>query len=76
MTMSKVETTVTTKMGQAGHMGKWEAACQMVRLVRDLACRLEEAGLAAKDDGAMIDDVIYSFLGECPKKVRDEVREG
>lgn len=68
--------TIKTKMGQASHVGKWWPAAQMVRLVRELQLKLEEAGLLAPDDKSAIDNVVICFLASVPKKVSDEVREG
>ena len=62
------------KMGQAKHMGKWEAATAMLRLVRALEARLEDAGTPA--DHEEIDNVYYTYLATLPEKVREEVREG
>ena len=67
---------IKTKIGQAPHMGKHEAACQMERLVRELYGKLEDAGLVDDTDKVSVDDVVYTFLDTMPTKVRDEVRHG
>lgn len=67
---------IKTKIGQAPHMGKHEAACQMERLVRELYGKLEDAGLVNDDDKTAVDNVVYTFLATLPAKVRDEVRHG
>lgn len=67
---------IRTKIGQATHMGKYEAACQMERLVRELVGKLEDAGLVDDTDKVSVDDVVYTFLDTMPTKVRDEVRHG
>ena len=64
------------KIGQAAHMGKWESHTAMVRLARDLAERLDEAGLLSPEDQTSVDNVVYSFLADLPQKVRDEVLHG
>ena len=49
----------------------------MVRLVRELAWRLEEAGGFDGDyEHTDIDNIVYEFLGLLPKKVQEEVRHG
>jgi hypothetical protein len=65
---------VTTKMGQASHMGKWEAACQMVRLVADMREFMEDA--LTPQERLNIDGIVHTFLDTLPEKCREEVREG
>jgi len=67
---------VKTKLGQAVHMGKWEAAAAMVRLVADLRAELEERGILTGGDLIAIDNVTCSFLTTVPAKVAEEVRHG
>lgn len=69
---------VTTKMGQAEHMGKWESHIAMIRLVRELQDHLEENGIIATGSVShtAIDNVVYEFLSTLPQKCSDEVREG
>lgn len=64
------------KIGQAAHMGKFESHVAMVRLVRDLQQRLEENGLLSSGDSVQVDNVLYTFLSVCPKKVVNEVLHG
>ena len=64
------------KMGQAQHMGKWEAHTAMIRLVTQLRERLDEVGALTGADETAIDDVVYTFLSQLPSKVADEVRQG
>lgn len=68
--------TIKTKLGQTALTAKNDASAAMVRLVRELAARLEEAGLTGKDDPVMCDNVVYGFLSHQPKLVTDEVAQG
>lgn len=56
--------------------GKYATHVGMVRLVRALADRLDEHGLLLDGDGDQINNVVYGFLDELPKKVFDGIREG
>jgi hypothetical protein len=71
-----MQTTITTKVGQTMGLGKWDSAAAMIRLVRELQDRLDEAGLLAKDDFVAVDNVLYTFMATLPKKVSEEVRHG
>jgi hypothetical protein len=71
-----MHTTIKTQIGQTMRLGKWDSAAAMVRLVRELQDRLDEAGLLAKDDPVAVDNVLYTFLATMPKKVAEEVRHG
>lgn len=56
--------------------GKYAMHVGMIRLVRALADRLDEHGLLFDGDGDQINNVVYGFLDELPKKVFDSIREG
>jgi hypothetical protein len=57
-------------------LGKWESAASMVRLVRELVERLEEAGAITGEEITQTDNVLYPFLATLPKKVQEDVRHG
>jgi hypothetical protein len=68
---------IDTRMGQADHMGKWEAAVQMVRLVDELKAIIDERiGTIDPADRMRIDGVKHTFLDSLPKKCQDEVLHG
>lgn len=68
--------TIKTRIGQAGHLGKWEAHAQLVRLAVELREVLQEEGRLSADDITRFDGVVHAFLATLPAKVREEVREG
>lgn len=66
---------IKTKVGQS-RMGQWDATVAMIRLVRELRDKLEELGEIDGDATNGINNVLCTFLSDCPQKVADEVREG
>ena len=75
-TMTTATQIVTTKIGQAEHMGKHEPAVAMIRLARDLRGVLEEQGQMTTADMTAFDNILYAFLATLPAKVNEEVRHG
>ena len=67
---------VTTKIGQAEHMGKHEPAVAMVRLARDLRAAMEDQDQMTTEDMTAFDNILYAFLATLPAKVTEEVRHG
>ena len=67
---------IDTRMGQADYMGQWEAACQMIRLVRELQTIVDETAGLTSEDRIRIDGVVHTFLDTLPAKCEAEVREG
>ena len=68
---------IRTKIGQADHMGKWESACQIVRLVRDLHEIITEvSGPLEATELNQLHGVVDTFLATLPKKCRDELLHG
>ena len=67
---------IDTRMGQADHMGQWEAACQMIRLVRELQTIVDESTGLTDQDRIAIDGVVHTFTDTLPAKCEDEIREG
>jgi hypothetical protein len=57
-------------------LGKWEAAARMERLVRELAERLDEAGLLEPGDDDQIMNAVYEFRATLPRKVQDDLLHG
>jgi hypothetical protein len=75
--MSAIEQVIRTKVvaeGRPESLGKWNSAAAMVRLVREMAGLLEEAGVIT--DHTPIDNVLYDFLATLPRKVQDDVLHG
>lgn len=66
---------INTKLGQT-KLEKWDSHAAMVRLVRELAAKLEDSELIDNSDLTRIDNVIYGFLSNLPAKVGNEVTEG
>ena len=67
---------ITTKLGQAEHMGKHEPAVAMIRLARDLRESLEESGQMSPEDITAFDNILSTFLATQPAKVKEEVLHG
>jgi hypothetical protein len=67
---------IKTRMGQASHLGKHEAAAQMIRLVRELRDQLDEAGLLEAGDWESVANTVFAFHKTLPKKVREDLYEG
>ena len=67
---------IDTRMGQTAEMGKWEAACQMIRLVRELQALIDESAGLTTSDKMRIDGVVHEFTATLPKKCQDEVLHG
>ena len=67
---------VTTKLGQAAHMGKHEPAVAMIRLARDLRAVLEEQDQMTASDITSFDNILCTFLSTLPAKVNEEVLHG
>lgn len=67
---------VTTKIGQAEHMGKHEPAVAIVRLASELRSALEDQGMLSAADVTAFDNILYTFLATLPAKVTEELRHG
>ena len=76
MTTTTTTEIVTTKIGQAAHMGKHEPAVAMIRLARNLRDVLEDQGQMTPTDRTAFDNILYTFLATLPVKVTEEVRHG
>ena len=74
--MTNATQIVTTKIGQAEHMGKHDPAVAMIRLARDLRAVLEDQDQMTTEDMTAFDNILYSFLATLPAKVTEEVRHG
>ena len=67
---------MTTKLRQTNLAEKNDASAAMVRLVTELTCRLDDAGMLASPEQTQIDNVVNEFLRLCPVAVRLEVVQG
>ena len=67
---------VTTKLGQAEHMGKHEPSVAIVRLARELRDFIEEQGQMSSEDVTAYDNVLHEFIATLPRKAQEEVLHG
>lgn len=66
---------MNTKLKQT-KLGKYDPHAAMIRLVRELTKKLEDNELINQNDITQIDNVVYGFLSQLPKKVEKEIIEG
>ena len=66
---------MNTKLNQT-KLGKYDPHAAMIRLVRELTKKLEDNELINQNDITQIDNVVYGFLSQLPKKVEKEIIEG
>lgn len=70
---------ITTRLspeGHPAHNGKWEAAAQAVRLIREMRGMLEEAGMLPGEDYDRVNNVLYAFEKTLPKKIQSDLAHG